>query len=220
MSAGRSLTRTITSASPWRKGIRTTKPQHFVDAIYIPKGKRVAKPKLKTKRTKPAPRQKPASHVRNPRPSTPRKPALTRQQLKEQGLCRCGHPAIHQQTRCPTCAEKHRAWNRQHSENRRGMKGAKPRPRVDEQLIEQVRKELAEQDARKASGPKRVRSEKHNKERAQIQAQRRAERISLGLCVRCSEPTLDGQTRCPDCTIKHRQHDKRVRIKAKLTAQQ
>ncbi len=200
------------------KGMNIPKTQYFVDPTNTSKGKRVAKPKLKTKRTKPAPSQKPASHARKPQPSKSRKPALTRQQLKEQGLCRCGQVAISQQTRCPTCAEKHRAWNPQDTENRRRAKGAKPRPRIDERAIEQVRQELAEEEARKAAAPKRVHSEKYNKERAQARARLRAERISLGLCVQCTEPTLGGQTRCPDCTIKHRQYHKRARIKAKITS--
>ena len=209
----------IRGGSPACTGIRTPKPQYFVDTIYIPKGKRVAKPK--TKRTKPAPRQKPASQARKPRPSTPRKPALTRQQLKEQGLCRCGQPAIHEQTRCPTCAEKHRAWNRQHSENQRRAKGTTPRPPIDEQHIEQFTKELAAQETGAAStAPKRVRSKANNQERAQYQQRLRSERKSLGLCVQCAEPSLKGQTRCHDCVLKHRQYELRGRVRAKITSQQ
>ena len=155
------------------------------------------------------------------RASTPRKPALTRQQLKKQGLCRCGKPAIHEQTRCPTCAEKHRAWNRQHSENQRRAKGTTPRPPIDEQHIEQFQKELAAQETGAAStAPKRVRSKANNQERAQYQQRLRSERKSLGLCVQCAEPSLKGQTRCHDCVLKHRQYELRGRVRAKITSQQ
>ena len=205
---------------PATAGIHTSKPQICVDTIFIPKP-RLRSHKHQSKRTKSAPRQKPAPPTPKQRPSKRKKPALTRQERKEQGLCLCGQPAIHQQTRCPTCAEKHRAWNRQDSENRRRAKGAKPRPRIDAQLIEQVRKELADQEAREASAPpKRVHSKTYNQDRAQYYARRRAERKSLGLCVQCAEPSLEGQTRCPDCVLKHRQYELRGRVKAKLTSQQ
>ena len=50
-----------------------------------------------------------------------------RQRAKELGICSaCSQPAIAGQTRCPTCAEKHRTWNRQNSEQRRSSEGANP----------------------------------------------------------------------------------------------
>ena len=97
----------------------------------------------------------------------------------------------------------------------------KPRPRINAELIEQIRKEIAAQDTRGASTtPKGVDSEHYKKNRQQHQAQVRAERKSLGLRVRCAKPSLEGQTRCADCVLKHRQSGLRGRVKAKLTAEQ
>ena len=145
-----------------------------------------------------------------------------RQRAKELGICSaCSQPANTGQTRCPTCAEKHRTRNRQDSEKRRRAKGMKPRPRINAELIEQIRKEIAAQDTRGASTtPKGVDSEHYKKNRQQHQAQVRAERKSLGLRVRCAKPSLEGQTRCADCVLKHRQSGLRGRVKAKLTAEQ
>ena len=205
---------------PLRRGIQTPKPQLLVDTIFIPKRKRPASHKHQSKQTKSAPRPKPAPPTPERRPSTRKKPALTLQERKEQGLCRCGQAAIQGQTRCSTCAEKHRAWNRQNSENRRRANGRKPRPQIDQPFIEQVRKELAAQEAGAAStAPKRVRSKANNQERAQYQQRLRSERKSLGLCVQCAEPSLKGQTRCHDCVLKHRQYELRGRVRAKITSQ-
>ena len=97
-----------------------------------------------------------------------------------------------------------------------------PRPRLDDaELIEQIRKEIADQETRGASTrPKGVRSEEYKKQQQQHQSQLRAERKSLGLCVRCAKPSLASQIRCADCVLKHRQYDRRRRVKAKLTAEQ
>ena len=205
-------------ACPAKAGIHTSKPQLFVDTIFIPKRKRLASHKRQSKQTKSAPRQKPAPPTPKHRPSKRKKPALTRQERKEQGLCRCSQAAIQGQTRCAECAAKHREWNRQNSENRRRAKGIKPRPRSDDaELIEQIHKEIDAQDARGASAtPKRVRSEEYRKNQQQLHALVREEHKSLGLCVQCAKPSPTGQTRCPDCTLKHRQYELRSRVKAKL----
>ena len=168
------------------------------------------------------PSQKKSAHAPKPQPSTRKqKPALTRQERKEQGLCRCSQPAVQEQTRCAECAAKHREWNRQNFENRRRAKGIKPRPRISAELIEQIQKEIADQETRGASQtPKRVRSEASKKKNQQHRAQVRAERKSLGLCVQCAKPSLPGQVRCADCALKHRQTGLRSRVKAKLTADQ
>ena len=168
------------------------------------------------------PSQKKSAHAPKPQPSTRKqKPALTRQERKEQGLCRCSQPAVQEQTRCPDCVEKHRKWNRQNSENRRRAKGIKPRPRISAELIEQIQKEIADQETRGASRtPKRVRSEAYKKKNQQHRAQVCAERKSLGLCVQCAKPSLPAQVRCADCALKHRQSGRRTRVKAKLTADQ
>ena len=181
----------------------------FEEQFHLPGRKRPSK------RTK-------SARAPKPQPSTRRKkPAFTPQERKEQGLCRCGQAAIHGQIRCTECAAKHREWTRQNSENRRRAKGSKPRPRIRAELIEQTRKEIAAQDTREASTtPKRVRSDEYNKTRQQYQAQVRGERKSLGLCVQCAEPSLEGQIRCAGCALKHRQYGMRSTVKAKLIAEQ
>ena len=204
-------------------GINLTKPQFLIDTILIPKRTRLPSRKQSIKRTKSTRRRNPTQEsqkksVHAPKPT----PARKRQECKEQGLCRCGQAAIQGQTRCAECAVKHREWTRQDSENRRRAKGIKPRPRFDDaELIEQIQKEIADQETRGASQTtKRVRSEAYKKKNQQHRAQVRAERKSLGLCVQCAKPSLEGQARCADCALKHRQTGLRSRVKAKLTADQ
>ena len=100
--------------------------------------------------------------------------------------------AIQGQTRCAECAAKHREWTRQDSENRRRAKGIKPRPQFDDaELIEQIQKEIADEETRGASQTtKRVRSEAYKKKNQQHRAQVRTERKSLGLCVQCAKQAL------------------------------
>ena len=201
--------------------MHTAKPQLLTDTIFIPKRTRLPSRKHQSKWTKPASRRK--STRTSPKKSVhaPKTPARKRQERKEQGLCRCGEAAIQGQTRCAECATKHREWTRQNSEIRRRAKGIKPRPRISAELIEQTRKEIAAQETREANTtPKRVRSEAYKKKNQQHQAQVHVERKSLGLCVQCGKPSDEGQTRCPDCVLKHRQYGSRSRVKAKLTAEQ
>ena len=97
----------------------------------------------------------------------------------------------------------------------------KPSPPINAESIEQVQKEIAAQDTREASTtPTRVRSEEYKRNRQQHQTQVRAERKSLGQCVQCGKPSNEGQTRCADCVLKHRQYGLRSRVKAKRTSEQ
>ena len=193
------------SVSPARAGVNSTKPQLFLDIVFIPKRK------PKAERSKPSPRRQPKPPSAKRRPSKPRKPALTRQERKEQGLCRCNQPAIQGQTRCANCAEKHREWCRQYSENRRRVKGMKPRPRISPELIEQIQQDIATKEA--SPVPKRVRSEAHKKYQREKQARLRAERHELGLCRDCGKPKPEGQTRCAHCIQKHSQYWQRYAAK-------
>ncbi len=190
--------------SPARAGINHSKPQLFVDTVFIPKRKPKANNKPKFKRSKTSPRRQPKPPSAKHRPSKPRKPALTQQERKEQGLCRCNQPAVLGQTRCPTCAEKHRAWNRNYSENRRRAQGVKPRQRISPELIEQIQQDIADKEANQA--PKRVRDEAYNKKQREKQASLRAERKALGLCRDCGKPKPEGQTRCGDCIQRRSQY--------------
>ena len=140
------------------------------------------------------------------------------QRRKELGLCKsCPNIAIEGQTRCQDCAEKHRAWSRQYSENRRRAQGMKPRRRIDDtELKEQLRHEIAEQENQETEQqPKRVRREAYKQEQREKQASLRAERASLGLCRDCGKFRVEGQTRCSDCVLRHRQYLQRA--KAKVT---
>ena len=127
-----------------------TKPQFLIDTILIPKRTRLPSRKQAIKRTK-------STRHRNPTQKSQKKPAhapkpTPARKRKEQGLCRCGEAAIQGQTRCAECAVKHREWTRQDSENRRRAKGIKPRPQFDDaELIEQIQKEIADQETRGAS---------------------------------------------------------------------
>ena len=200
-------------AHPVPTGTSLPKRHIFEEHFQLPVRKKASK------RTK-------SARIRNPTQKSQKKPAhapkpTPARKRKEQGLCRCGQAAIQGQTRCAECAVKHREWHRQNSENRRRAKGIKPRPRIGAELIEQIQKEIDDQETRGASQTtKRVRSEAYKKKNQQHRAQVRAERKSLGQCVQCAKPSLPGQVRCADCALKHRQTGLRSRVKAKLTAEQ
>ncbi len=199
-------------------GVNPAKPQFLTDTIFIPKRNRKrtkSTPHSKSTRTS---KKKSASAPKSQRLKRDQNPALSQQERKEQGLCRCGQAAIQGQTRCDKCVEKHREWHRQYAEKRRRARGAQPRPRNDDtELLEQIRKEIAEREAQRASQPpKRVRGEAYNRQKREKQAQDRAERMSLGLCIQCGKPSPEGQTRCADCTLRHREYGRRERAKAKV----
>ena len=186
--------------------------------IFIPKrtGKRTrSTPHCESTRTS---KKESASPPKSQPSKRKKNTSLSQQERKEQGLCRCGQAAIHGQTRCDKCAEKHRAWHREYAEKRRRARGAQPRPRNDDtELLEQVRIEIAAQNTRTESQkPKRVRGEAFNRQMREKQAQERAERKSLGLCVQCGKPNPEDQTRCAECAARHRYYGRRKRARAKV----
>ena len=189
-------------------GVNSTKPQLFVDTVSIPKRKPKANNKPKSKRSKPSPRRQPKSSSAKHRPSKPRKPALTRQERKEQGLCRCNQPAIQGQTRCPTCAEKHRAWLRPYSEARRRARGAKPLQRIsDADLLRLIQAEVDTRESQVADPSVReVHPDTHSLSRAQ--------RKSLSICSDCDYPSEERHTRCTLCLLRRRLDSRRRRAKA------
>ena len=209
---------------PTRVGIRLPKRHIFEEKFHLPGRKQGSKRTESAQREKPTrTNEKKSVLAPKPYPSTCKaNPTRKRQERKELGLCRCGQTAIQGQARCAECAAKHREWTRQDSENRRRAKGIKPRPRFDDaELMEQIQKEIAAQETRGTNRtPKRVRSEAHIQKRALHQSQVRAERKLLGLCIQCAKPSLAGQIRCADCVLKHRQYERRSRVKAKLTVEQ
>ena len=193
---------------PADAGVNDTKTQLFLDTIFVPKRKPKANNKPKPTRSKPPPRRQPKSPSAKHRPSKPRKPALTRQERKERGLCRCNQPAIPGQTRCPTCAEKHRAWLLPYSEARRRARGAKPREQIsDAELLELIQAEIIAREAQVPELPVRV-------AHPGTPSLSRAQRKSLGICRNCKYPSEDGHTRCTLCLLKIRLASRRKRAKA------
>ena len=141
------------------------------------------------------------------------------QRRKELGLCKsCPNNTINRQTRCQDCAEKHRAWLRPYSENRRRAQGITPRPRTDDTAMEEeLRREIVGQENQGTGRqPKRIRSEAYKQKQREKQASLRAERASLGLCRSCGKFSVQGQTRCPDCVLSHGRSGKRGRVKTKV----
>ena len=198
------------------------KTQLLTDTFEYAKGenkKRKATPRANdTKTRKPKAGTSPSgkAKARRPRLTEEQKRARNRtraakrlRKLKERGLCKdCPSKATEGRTRCSDCAEKHRRY----SEQRNRARGVQPRHRSDDtKPSEPIRKEIAAQDAQAAGRtPKRVRSEAYKQKKRETQAQTRAERISLGLCVECGNPGIEGQTRCADCVLKHRASNRRT----------
>lgn len=208
------------------------KTQLLRDTFYF-KHRASYKPKSPTlpKGTKPArPKQtvpkKSAIKVPRPRLTEEQKRERSRVQAKERfwrrkelGLCKdCPDEAIKGQIRCLDCVEKHRTQQRQKAEKVRTAMGKMPRPRIeDSELMEALRNEIGERvNQGKAQQPRKVLSEEYKKKQRDIQASLRAERLSLGLCRDCGKPSLQGQTRCQACVLRHRQYALRGRTKAKV----
>ena len=57
----------------------------------------------------------------------------------------------------------------------------------------------------KVSKPRLAEEQKREHGRART-APRRQRQLELGLCVSCSNEPIEGQTRCPECAERHRQH--------------
>ena len=167
------------------------------------------KPKAGTPRSRKTMVQRPRLTEEQKEERRRRNGAERRKKRNERGLCKdCPSKATEGRTRCSDCAEKHR----QYSEQRQRARRDQPRHRRDDtKPLELIQKEIADQDAQAASRtPKRVRSEAYKQKRRETQAQTRAERISLGLCVGCGKPSIEGQTRCADCVLKHRASNRRT----------
>ena len=216
--------------------MQIVKTQLFTDHFHYEKpssGKRKPNPKsnrTKQKRSaKPSEPKRPATKIPKPRLTKEQKLERRRtrakergQQLTEQGLCRtCGQEAIAGQTRCTKCAEEHRKWNHSYGEERRREQGTQPRPKVDyTEIIASLREENASQaGGNTTKGPKRVRSEEYKRQRREQAAKVRNERKSLGLCVQCAKPSLEGETRCGTCAEKHRQRCRLAKAKKMLAAE-
>lgn len=107
--------------NPAHAGIHYAKPQLLTDTFQLPKrgGKKKQKPAPRANNTKkrtppkdPVPKKAPLTpEARRERQRIRHKEKLERARLS--GQCRhCGEPAIPSQTRCETCAEKHRVSRR------------------------------------------------------------------------------------------------------------
>ena len=216
--------------------MEVVKTQLFTDHFHCEKpssSKRKSNPQSNRTQSKKSPKppapKKPATKILKPHLTEQQKierrqrsDTERRQQRTEQGLCtRCGQEAIPGQTRCAKCAEDHRKWNRAYGEERRRQQGTQPRPKVDyTEIIASLREENASQAGSETTkGPKRVRSEEFNRQRREHVAKIRDERKSLGLCVQCAEPSLEGETRCGICAEKHREEYRLAKAKKMLAAE-
>ena len=213
-------------------GVQEIKTQLFADQFHceLPRGRKRkhpsgAKPTKRRKHKqftqKKATTKAPKLHLTEEQKQE-RKRALAKenaQRRKELGLCKsCPNKTVNGQTRYQDCAEKHRAWLQPYSEDRRRAQGIKPRQRTDDTAMEEeLRREIVGQENQGAGRqPKRIRSEAYKQKRREKQASLRAERASLGLCRSCGEFSVQGQIRCPDCVLKHRQSEKRARVRTKV----
>ena len=213
-------------------GMQEAKTQLFADQFHyeLPRGRKRKHPSG----TKPTERRKHKQPAQKTTITTDRNLHLTDEQKRERkraltkenaqrrkklGRCKsCSNNAIKGQTRCQDCAEKHRAWLRAYSENRRRAQGIRPRPRTDDAAMEEeILREIVEQENQGTGRrPKRIRSEAYKQRQREKQASLRAERASLGLCRDCGKFSVQGQIRCPDCVMRHRQSGKRGRVRVRV----
>ena len=151
------------------------------------------------------------------------------ERAKSLGLCRhCGEPAIQDQTRCETCAEKHRvSYKNKHRERYDAAKLANGdpsnKPKVPDHLgnnlpqpVKQTTLHQAKPLSEKTNSESRREYERLRRQRPERrEARRKAAEVSrqkaqdLGLCRVCRNPALLGQTRCEICAEKHRQGNRR-----------
>ena len=148
---------------------------------------------------------------------------------KSLGLCRhCGEPAIEGQTRCETCAEKHRGSHK----NRQKERNAEPelangdpsnKPKVPDYLGSKLPQPVKQTTLPQAKPLSEKTNSESRREYERLRAQRpeRREAIrkaaqvhrqkakELGLCRACRNPALLGKDRCEICAEKHRQENQR-----------
>ena len=201
----------------------------------VPPGE-TSKPDKKNKK------QKSASRATNTRKQQPKEPKpkrtpLTPEAKKERqrtrfkerleeakalGLCRhCREPAIEGQTRCESCAERHR-------EGYRRQRGTTKQPE------EKLPQELAELASSKATAQQAEQQAEHRKpetvtraskptarqeyerlrnqqpERKELRRRNNRERTkrrkAAGLCKECPNSSILGQTRCDECAERQRKY--------------
>ena len=201
---------------PHRKNTATRSTHDPQSSLHVPSGedtseiasvpRKPASPSQRYPKTRTATKPKKRRLTEEEKRARNRKRAAeSRQERKEQGLCRCNQPAIQGQTRCPDCAEKHRVWLRPYSETRRRAQGAKPTQRIsDAELLQLIQ---AEVDARESQ----VSDPSIEKARPNTKSLSRAQRTSLGICSDCDYPSEDGHTRCTLCLLRLRLDSRRRR---------
>ena len=126
---------------------------------------------------------------------------------KEGGSClNCKNPAIPGQTRCKTCADKHRA--------RRTRKSITVRTSDEEAAVKERAKQARRKYDRKRSKTPERKAYLNTYNKAWIQ-----NRKSIGLCRVCSSPAIPNQTRCEPCAenrrISRRKADKATKEREK-----
>ena len=134
------------------------------------------------------------------------------EKAKSLGLCRhCGEPAIDSQTRCDSCAEKHRISRREHDRKRRStepptLQTTPPVPPSEAPEPAKAANQRRPKRATEPSAPPRRQQRPERQEAGRRSAQENRQRAKqLGLCRHCSAEAIPGQTRCETCAEKHRQ---------------
>ena len=152
---------------------------------------------------------------------------------KELGLCKehCGVPATPGQTRCETCAEKHRVTQKLKYANRQAQaKQTGPAEKPHGILQEQVNpttqtKATLTRKVKKTPTKReeydRARSQTPERKEYRRQHQRKLDKIAkeTSKCVSCPNLAIKDQTRCETCAEKHRQSRRRSEEKKKAADQ-
>ena len=207
--------------SPARAGINASKPQLFTDTHIYTQAHPPAQPEARKQADKSPPyagnqfgrtRRNPPTHQNPPLPIQTHRRQHAKQNfalIGRNGRNKVCAAAAKQQFRGKLVAPP-APRNIAHGTGRtrkidEGQKARNPaRGSVQDQSSNSGKRLLHKTNGASRT-TKRVRSNTHNQKAAQHQAQVRAERKSLGLCVGCAKPSLEGQTRCSDCALKHRQ---------------
>ena len=90
-----------------------------------------------------------------------------------------------------------------------------PQPRTPKPRIQLTPKEVeARQETRREYESRRNQTPKR-KELKRRSMQRRREKAKLqGICVECGEPRIPDETRCQTCTEKHREYQRKSKVRA------
>ena len=211
-----------TCPSVLRTGMNHAKTPLLTDTFrYAKRNSKKQKLELRADNTK-------ARKLKTPKEPVPKRIPLTPEERRERqraafkeklekaksfGLCRhCGEPAIDSQTRCDSCAEKHRISRREHDRKRRStepptLQTTPPVPPSEAPEPAKAANQRRPKRATEPSAPPRRQQRPERQEAGRRSAQENRQRAKqLGLCRHCSAEAIPGQTRCETCAEKHREN--------------